>query len=708
MARQENKRLLPKAFQENIDQVDAREQRPSKKHKQTRPSTEKTQQTLFLDEEDDKEDKEEEILYTTPDLVVGEGRTLNYNPTPKPQILVLSGASTAPPFSLGLNRRPDLFSKSGSSSRARGSEQGQHNSLPSRRSHEGSSGRRSSPAGTLPRSDQTREESYDSTTPIHDDINQQGPRRRLAWEGMKRRQWLRHTFTPAHEAIMRAAIPTVRAMLVTSYRAKKCSPWADANKKSAFSGFLKSVWKETGSWLEQRPNRMDNDVAAELPAIEIRKLYDMVGEHRAQMLHKTREIVKNHYNFSRANGDLDGTPRRLREKNGFCCQEGNAKRGGRFLSSIIVKVMSSLFFAADATGYGQGSQTEHMFRPLTGTIIAFVSTLISHCLKEYNENATKSTIKFKGTEHTEGVIPVPPDQEDLGSAMRGEKGTRSGVAAGKVDPFANSLSDLDNEPALSTSIRRADGHRPEVALILPSGTSSLCLEEELDDKVSGSTLSYTQIFLAGEVAPGVGEGNLGVGSKSPVRRFPHKRQRTRRAGEHKSRVVQGEPGLIVATEEANFTRFVHDKNHKDSHDALALLPAVSIKYLTDSTLRSSQQLASPNKGATPAYVPLPLAGKGNGPGRRCVATQPVVSVASRTANNPGSLERIDVDHSEDEKSTASPLSETFPANHYWLVFVEDVDNRHIMDSAMSHQEWLEKLDLSPDQQMCYASGPGKL
>ncbi|MCJ1463839.1 hypothetical protein MMC07_002448, partial [Pseudocyphellaria aurata] len=172
-------------------------------------------------------------------------------------------------------------------------------------------------------------------------------------------------------------------------------------------------------------------------------------------------------------------------------------------------------------------------------------------------------------------------------------------------------------------------------------------------------------------------------------------------------VIQGGPEPIVAAEEANFTKFVHDKNHKDLCDAFAPLSAVSIKYFTDSTLMSSQQLASPNKGATLAYVPLPLANKGNRLGRKRVTTQPVVSVAPRTANNLGSLEPINVDHSKSEGNMALPLSETLPANHYWLVFVKDVGDHHIMDSAISYQELLEKLDLSPDQQMCYANGSRK-
>ncbi|MCJ1465813.1 hypothetical protein MMC07_004432 [Pseudocyphellaria aurata] len=37
----------------------------------------------------------------------------------------------------------------------------------------------------------------------------------------------------------------------------------------------------------------------------------------------------------------------------------------------------------------------------TGTTIAFVSTMIFHCLKEYNENVTKTTIKFEGPDHRE-------------------------------------------------------------------------------------------------------------------------------------------------------------------------------------------------------------------------------------------------------------------------------------------------------------------
>ena len=69
-----------------------------------------------------------------------------------------------------------------------------------------------------------------------------------------------------------------------------------------------------------------------------------------------------------------------------------------------MKVISSLFFASDVSSYGRNSLTEHMFNPLTGTTIAFVSTMIFHCLKEFNENVTKTTIKFEGSDHVEGEL----------------------------------------------------------------------------------------------------------------------------------------------------------------------------------------------------------------------------------------------------------------------------------------------------------------
>ena len=69
---------------------------------------------------------------------------------------------------------------------------------------------------------------------------------------------------------------------------------------------------------------------------------------------------------------------------------------------VIVKIISSLFFASDQASYGRNSATEHMFNPLTGTTVAFVCTLIFHCIKEYNENVTKTTIKFEGLDHVDG------------------------------------------------------------------------------------------------------------------------------------------------------------------------------------------------------------------------------------------------------------------------------------------------------------------
>ena len=72
------------------------------------------------------------------------------------------------------------------------------------------------------------------------------------------------------------------------------------------------------------------------------------------------------------------------------------------MSSIIVKVINSLFFAGDVSGYGRHTLTQHMFDPLTRTTIALVCTMIFHCLKEYNENVAKTTIKFEGFDHVKG------------------------------------------------------------------------------------------------------------------------------------------------------------------------------------------------------------------------------------------------------------------------------------------------------------------
>lgn len=80
---------------------------------------------------------------------------------------------------------------------------------------------------------------------------------------------------------------------------------------------------------------------------------------------------------------------------------GRKLGGGRFLALITVKVFSSLFFARDIGSYGQNSQTQHMFDSLTGSIIAFGLTNIYHCLKEYNENITKTTITSESADHVE-------------------------------------------------------------------------------------------------------------------------------------------------------------------------------------------------------------------------------------------------------------------------------------------------------------------
>lgn len=61
------------------------------------------------------------------------------------------------------------------------------------------------------------------------------------------------------------------------------------------------------------------------------------------------------------------------------------------------------FFLADETQRAI-SLTQHMFDLLTGTAIAFVSTMIYNCLKKYNENVTKTTIRFEGADHVESEM----------------------------------------------------------------------------------------------------------------------------------------------------------------------------------------------------------------------------------------------------------------------------------------------------------------
>lgn len=134
------------------------------------------------------------------------------------------------------------------------------------------------------------------------------------------------------------------------------------------------------------------------------------------MLGKFREIVKTHYNFNHG-GELRNTITALMRNDDFCCEEGNTKvsprsiyglniliaqvGGGRFLASIIVKVISSLFFSRDHGSFGSAKLTQHMFNPFTGTLIALVCTMIFHSIKEF-ENTGRVTIKFEGAEHVDG------------------------------------------------------------------------------------------------------------------------------------------------------------------------------------------------------------------------------------------------------------------------------------------------------------------
>jgi len=77
----------------------------------------------------------------------------------------------------------------------------------------------------------------------------------------------------------------------------------------------------------------------------------------------------------------------------------NAK--GMFVSPVMVKAFTSLFFNGDRGNFGTNSLTKHMFSPITPEAIKMVGTMVRHCIEEYKHGA-RVAINFEG-QYIEGM-----------------------------------------------------------------------------------------------------------------------------------------------------------------------------------------------------------------------------------------------------------------------------------------------------------------
>ena len=206
---------------------------------------------------------------------------MRYQPQTKSRGRNFASKSTVAKASARGKGRPPvspLSSETGahrSSSRSKGGyEQDHHRSQHSSSREESyASSNRGRPllsAGSTKKTSQIRGELPESNTASGD--NRPDPKLRLAWGRMKRREWQRCESSPAHEAVIRSAIPFLRATLVTGYRAGRCSPWADANEKGALSNLMKTIWVNLGCRTGREAGSKDEDVDVEPTEAEAKRV----------------------------------------------------------------------------------------------------------------------------------------------------------------------------------------------------------------------------------------------------------------------------------------------------------------------------------------------------------------------------------------------------------------------------------------------------
>ena len=67
----------------------------------------------------------------------------------------------------------------------------------------------------------------------------------------------------------------------------------------------------------------------------------------------------------------------------------------RFLSDLIIKGITSIFFLGELGSLGTRESTKYIFNPLTGDIIILVYIILKYAIKEY-EQGKIIRIKFEG------------------------------------------------------------------------------------------------------------------------------------------------------------------------------------------------------------------------------------------------------------------------------------------------------------------------
>jgi len=90
------------------------------------------------------------------------------------------------------------------------------------------------------------------------------------WSGSIRRE--RGISTPAHENVMRQAVPYMQATIMTGYASEGCGPWADSQQKANLSTLIKSIWLRVANRMGRVSNRRDDDVEVEPAPHEARKV----------------------------------------------------------------------------------------------------------------------------------------------------------------------------------------------------------------------------------------------------------------------------------------------------------------------------------------------------------------------------------------------------------------------------------------------------
>lgn len=104
------------------------------------------------------------------------------------------------------------------------------------------------------------------------------------WGSLKRYEYGKFKSLPGHDKIVRTAIPTIRATLVTGHKACGCGPWADTAEKSHFNTLLGTVWKDLAKRLREKEDEPDVDVQ-DRPCEEEAKKVELYFVFRIRSFH---------------------------------------------------------------------------------------------------------------------------------------------------------------------------------------------------------------------------------------------------------------------------------------------------------------------------------------------------------------------------------------------------------------------------------------